>query len=38
MLVRGAVESSWAEYWDPDDGTGLGASPQSWAALAALVV
>ena len=26
--------SDWAEYWDPDDGTGLGAAPQSWAALA----
>lgn len=38
MLVRGAERSGWAEYWDADDGTGLGAAPQSWAALAALVV
>ncbi|HEY6531723.1 MAG TPA: hypothetical protein VIY72_05430 [Acidimicrobiales bacterium] len=38
MLVRGATRSGWAEYWDPDDGTGLGAAPQSWAALAAVVV
>ena len=38
MLVRGAMRSQWAEYWDPDDGAGLGAAPQSWAALAALVV
>ena len=37
MLTRGAVRSSWAEYWDADDGTGLGAAPQSWAALAAVV-
>lgn len=37
MLVRGAMSSGWAEYWDADDGTGLGAAPQSWAALAAVV-
>ena len=37
MLVRGAGASGWAEYWDADDGTGLGAAPQSWAALAAVV-
>jgi hypothetical protein len=37
MLVRGALASGWAEYWDADDGTGLGAAPQSWAALAAVV-
>ncbi len=37
MLVRGAVASGFAEYWDPDDGTGLGAAPQSWTALAAVV-
>jgi glycogen debranching enzyme len=37
MLVEGAVSSGWAEYWDADDGTGLGAVPQSWATLAALV-
>ncbi len=38
MLVRGATRSGWAEYWEPDDGDGLGAAPQSWAALAAVVV
>lgn len=38
MLVDGATSSGWAEYWDADDGTGLGAAPQSWAALAAVVV
>lgn len=37
MLTRGALNSSWAEYWDANDGTGLGAAPQSWAALAAVV-
>jgi hypothetical protein len=37
MLIRGATNSGWAEYWDADDGTGLGAAPQSWAALAAVV-
>jgi glycogen debranching enzyme len=38
MLVDGAERSGWAEYWDADDGTGLGAVPQSWATLAMLVV
>lgn len=37
MLVEGATRSGWSEYWDADDGTGLGAAPQSWATLAALV-
>ena len=37
MLTRGALNSSWAEYWEAHDGTGLGAAPQSWAALAAVV-
>ena len=36
--VRGAMRSGFAEYWDPDDGTGGGAVPQSWTALAALMV
>lgn len=35
--VRGASTSGLAEYWDPDDGTGLGAVPQSWAGLAAVI-
>jgi len=35
--VRGAMRSGFAEYWDPDDGTGCGAAPQSWTALAALM-
>jgi hypothetical protein len=37
LLVEGATTSGWAEYWDADDGTGLGAVPQSWATLAAVV-
>jgi hypothetical protein len=36
-LVRGATASGFAEYWDADDGTALGARPQSWTALAAVV-
>lgn len=36
-LVRGAERSGLAEYWEPDTGAGLGAVPQSWAALAAVV-
>jgi glycogen debranching enzyme len=32
--ARGAVRSGFAEFWDPDDATGLGASPQSWTCLA----
>ena len=36
-LVAGAERSGFAEYWDPDTGRGLGAIPQSWAALAAVV-
>jgi hypothetical protein len=35
--VRGALTSGLAEYWDPDDGAGLGAVPQSWAGLALLM-
>jgi glycogen debranching enzyme len=30
---RGATRSGYAEYWDPDDGRGLGAIPQSWTTL-----
>jgi hypothetical protein len=35
--VRGASASGLAEYWDADDGTGLGAIPQSWSGLALLM-
>jgi hypothetical protein len=31
----GAVASGWAEYWNPHDGTGHGAAPQSWTSLVA---
>jgi len=37
-LVAGALKSGFAEYWHPDTGAGLGAVPQSWSALAAVVV
>ncbi len=37
QLVVGATTSGFAEYWNPDTGAGLGAVPQSWAALAAVV-
>jgi glycogen debranching enzyme len=36
-LVRGAAESGLAEYWNPEDGAGLGAVPQSWAGVCLLV-
>lgn len=32
--MRGASASNLAEYWNADDGTGLGAVPQSWTGLA----
>jgi len=35
-LVSGARSATFAEYWDPDDGTSLGARPQSWTTLAAV--
>jgi glycogen debranching enzyme len=37
-LVAGATTSGFAEYWEPDTGEGLGARPQSWTTLAAVVV
>jgi len=36
-LVAGARRSGLAEYWDADTGAPLGARPQSWTALAAVV-
>lgn len=30
---RAALRSGWAEYWNPETGEGLGASPQSWTGL-----
>lgn len=36
-LVAGATASGFAEYWHPDSGRGLGAIPQTWAALAFVV-
>ncbi len=33
-IIRGAMSSGLAEYWNGDSGRGLGASPQSWTGLA----
>lgn len=35
--IAGAEASGWAEYWNPETGAGLGAAPQSWTALAAVM-
>jgi hypothetical protein len=35
MTYAGVLTSAFAEYWSPEDGTGLGAVPQGWAAVAA---
>jgi glycogen debranching enzyme len=35
--IAGAQASQFAEHWDPDDGTPLGACPQSWTALVAVM-
>ncbi|MEE2696914.1 MAG: hypothetical protein VX516_00600 [Actinomycetota bacterium] len=35
--VAGAWASGLAEYWHPDTGEGLGATPQSWTGLALLL-
>jgi mannosylglycerate hydrolase MGH1-like protein len=32
---RGIAQAGWSEYWNPETGRGLGARPQTWAALAA---
>jgi glucosylglycerate hydrolase len=37
-FLNGAVQSRWAEYWDADDGTGLGAAPQSWTAVVVAIL
>lgn len=36
-LQAGATRSGLSEYWHPDTGEGLGASPQSWTGLAICV-
>jgi hypothetical protein len=36
-LSSAVVRNGFAEHWSPDSGEGLGASPQSWSTLAALV-
>ncbi len=37
LLVAGACRSGFAEYWHPETGEGLGARPQTWSALTAVV-
>jgi Mannosylglycerate hydrolase MGH1-like glycoside hydrolase domain len=32
---RGALRAGFSEYWNPETGRGLGAKPQTWAAVAA---
>jgi hypothetical protein len=32
---RSCLRAGFAEYWNPEDGHGLGAKPQTWAAVAA---
>ena len=36
-MIRGAVSSGFAEYWNADTGAGRGARPQSWTSLASAV-
>ena len=38
LLAAGAIHSGLAEHWDPRSGAALGARPQSWTGLAAVVV
>ena len=35
QTVRAALANGWAEYWNPEDGHGLGAVPQTWTGLVA---
>jgi hypothetical protein len=36
-MIAGADASGWAEYWNPHTGAGLGAAPQSWTSLVAIM-
>lgn len=36
-MVAGALSSGFAEHWDPETGAALGAVPQSWTSLVAVV-
>ncbi len=36
-LSSAVLRNGFAEHWSPDSGDGLGASPQSWSTLAAVV-
>ena len=32
---RGVLRAGFSEYWNPETGRGLGAKPQTWAAVTA---
>lgn len=36
-LCAGALKSGFAEYWNPDNGTSIGATPQTWASVVSYV-
>ncbi len=36
-MIAGALRSGLSEYWDPVTGEALGATPQSWSALACVI-
>jgi hypothetical protein len=36
-ITSASSMTGFAEHWDPDDGTPLGAAPQSWSTLSAVV-
>lgn len=38
QLCEGSMKSGFSEYWHPDTGQPLGASPQSWATICSAVV
>jgi hypothetical protein len=36
-MMSASVVTGFSEHWDPDDGTPLGAAPQTWSTLACVV-
>jgi hypothetical protein len=36
--VKGCARAGFSEYWNPESGRGLGATPQTWAAVAAALI
>jgi GH15 family glucan-1,4-alpha-glucosidase len=35
--IAAVLGNGFAEHWDPERGTGLGAVPQTWSTLAAVM-